>query len=123
MLCISTLLYYCVHNGDVLIWKRLYDLDAIFVKDETSSRFNGKERIALKKFSFAVAILALIPLLLILIFTLFAGIRFGYIGIEKSLLILLISFIALYFLLPMLARNILSQLVSLKPKAKQNEGV
>ena len=106
-----------------MIWKRLYDVDAVFTQNEAASRFNGKERIALKKFSFAVAILALIPLLLVLIFTLFAGIRFGYIGIEKSLLILLISFIALYFLLPMLARNILSQLVSLKPKAKQNEGV
>jgi len=99
-----------------LIFKKLYDLEFIFQSEKAGARFNREQRAALKKFSFAAAALALFPLLLAILLGLVAGTKFGYISLGASLVVLLVFMCILYFIIPMLAGNILSIIVSMKPK-------
>ncbi len=65
-------------------------------------------------FSFGFSMLNIFPYMMLLIFGLAAGIKFGFFTVNRALLALLLVLIAIYFALPRMAQKIETGIADLK---------
>ena len=88
-------------------------IDSVFAQKK-AAKLTTEQRVSLKKFSFAYAIIILFPLILLVIFSLIVSVKLNYIAFETALLLCLAAFTAVYFILPPFATNILGQILAIR---------
>ena len=95
-------------------------IDSVFAQKK-AAKFTPEQRISLKKFSFAYAILILFPLILLVAFALIASVKLNYIKAETALFLFLVLVSMVYFILPTFAARILGLIIAMRGMKKKRK--
>ncbi|HIH10524.1 MAG TPA: hypothetical protein HA254_07720 [Candidatus Diapherotrites archaeon] len=82
----------------------------------------GNAKKEMVKFSFGFVILSMLPLIVILVFSLSMAVRFGALSTEQALICLLAALAVCYFALPRMAGSVLKSIFSVSAAKKIGSG-
>ncbi len=101
---------------------------AIFTKEgaKNPADFSGltlAERVSLRKFSLAFTALQAVPVVLVAVFVIVAGTKYGYFSLQTGLLGLLGLLVGFYFVMPGMAQKVIDGIMALRAIPKEKRAI